>query len=301
MNGDNPKPTVTLHEVRSVIPGFRNEQVFADAGLTVRHYLLPARHGVLHVPRITNPAYLELCLLLDGLGEVHRQTDDGSWEHGPAIPGRLIVNPSDVDLTWRWDKLDAVFVYLRSDMLARTAAELGDIDPDRLELFYRFLIRDPLVEALIRSFYQKLQSGQGYGELFAGHAAQLLAIHLLQHYGTVDYKITVDKGGLPNHVLKRTIERLRSHLDQDFSLQTLAADAKLSPYHFARQFKTSVGEAPYRYLMRLRVEQAKQLLKTTDKPIADIALAVGYGSQAHFTTAFKQLTGTTPARFRREG
>lgn len=300
MNDDSPKPTVTLHEMRNIIPGFQNEQAFADIGLTVRHHLLPARHDVLQVPSIINPSYLELCLLLDGLGEVHRHDDEGGWEHGPAIPGRLIINPSDVNLAWRWDRLDMVFVYLRSDTLAQAAAELSDVDSSKLKLFYRFLIHDPLVETLIRSFYQELQSSQGYGALFISHAVQLLTIHLLRHYSTINDKLTVDKGGLPPHVLKRTLECLRSHLDQDFSLETLATDAKLSPYHFARQFKTSVGEAPYRYLMRLRVEQAKQLLKTTDKPIAEIALTIGYSSQAHFTTAFKKFTGITPARFRRD-
>ncbi|MBV8521173.1 MAG: helix-turn-helix transcriptional regulator [Acetobacteraceae bacterium] len=89
------------------------------------------------------------------------------------------------------------------------------------------------------------------------------------------------------------------NLSRSPSLEEIAGAAGLSPAHFIRQFKASMGMAPHRYLLRSRMERAKRLLRETDRSVAQIAFACGFSHQQHMTRVFGRFTGTTPAAFRR--
>ncbi len=75
---------------------------------------------------------------------------------------------------------------------------------------------------------------------------------------------------------------------------------RLSPFHFARLFKQSFGEPPHRYVTRRRIERAKHMLARGERSVAEIGFDVGFGESSSFTAAFRKMTGTTPARFRRQ-
>ena len=78
----------------------------------------------------------------------------------------------------------------------------------------------------------------------------------------------------------------------------LAAIAHLSPAHFSRQFRCAFDETPHQYLMTRRLERAAALLRTTDRTVADICLAVGLRSVGSFTTSFGRAFGVTPTVYR---
>ena len=92
---------------------------------------------------------------------------------------------------------------------------------------------------------------------------------------------------------------MQAHLEGSINLSTIASATGLSPSHFARQFRTTLGVAPHQYLMRLRVERAKRLLSETDTPLVTIAFACGFANQEHLTRIFKRSCGITPAAYRR--
>jgi len=77
---------------------------------------------------------------------------------------------------------------------------------------------------------------------------------------------------------RRSLELLLERLSEDITLDELAAEARLSPFHFARMFKQSVGVPPRVCLTRLRVERASELLEQTDLTVTEIAQEVGYSS-----------------------
>ena len=105
---------------------------------------------------------------------------------------------------------------------------------------------------------------------------------------------------LPKWRLMRVLRYIETNIGRPITLANLAASAGLSRMYFAKQFRATTGIRPHDYVLRKRVERAQQLLATTSDPLVDIALSVGFQTQAHFTTVFKNITGSTPYQWRRE-
>jgi AraC family transcriptional regulator len=108
------------------------------------------------------------------------------------------------------------------------------------------------------------------------------------------------KGGLAPWAERRCLELMRARLSEDISLDELAAEAQLSPFHFARMFKQSVGVPPRVYLTRLRMERACELLETTDLPVTEIAPEVGYSSNQVLARVFVKHRHMSPTDYRRQ-
>ncbi|QIO99869.1 helix-turn-helix domain-containing protein [Bradyrhizobium symbiodeficiens] len=103
---------------------------------------------------------------------------------------------------------------------------------------------------------------------------------------------------LQNWRLKRVLQYVDKNLTAKITLQDLAAVAGLSRMHFAAQFRAATGVRPHEYLLRRRIERAQELLKQAEVALVDIALTVGFQTQAHFTTVFKRFVGDTPYQWR---
>jgi AraC-like DNA-binding protein len=103
------------------------------------------------------------------------------------------------------------------------------------------------------------------------------------------------RGGLPPGLSRRICEHIDSHLDEKISLSALAAMAGLSPQHFARTFRQSVGMPPHSYLLRRRVERVELMLRDTQLPLSEIAAATGFSDQSHLARHFHRLTGVSPS------
>lgn len=100
----------------------------------------------------------------------------------------------------------------------------------------------------------------------------------------------------------RWMLRARDAIDRDFAepldVATLARIAHVSPSHFSRTFRLTFGESPHRYLQRRRIERAMALLSTTELPVVDVAVAVGFSSHGTFTRTFHEVVGATPTGYR---
>lgn len=107
--------------------------------------------------------------------------------------------------------------------------------------------------------------------------------------------------GMNEHTYRRML-KARSMLDHSlasFDLPRLARDLNMPPGSLVRTFKQAFGESPYRYMRRVRVERAKELLAATADPATDIGFAVGFVDRASFDAAFAEFAGTTPEVYRR--
>jgi AraC family transcriptional regulator len=96
----------------------------------------------------------------------------------------------------------------------------------------------------------------------------------------------------------KAVEFIDANIDERLALDLLAKQSSMSVYHFARRFKASVGVSPHRYIVNRRVHRAKELMQRGRCCLADLSLACGFSSQAHFTTAFRREFGVTPGRYR---
>jgi AraC-like DNA-binding protein len=108
------------------------------------------------------------------------------------------------------------------------------------------------------------------------------------------------RGGLPPAMLRRIREYVDSHLDQNIDLESLAATAKLSLYHFARMFKQSEGTTPHAFILERRLARARELLTATDLSLSEIAFSAGFADQSHLTRRFRQVIGVSPGQFRKQ-
>jgi AraC family transcriptional regulator len=107
------------------------------------------------------------------------------------------------------------------------------------------------------------------------------------------------RGGLSPAALRRVQLFVESNLERPLHMADLARRAGLSEFHFARAFRTSMGMTPRSFLEQQRIARARTLIENTDRTLADIALATGFGTQSHLTTAFRRAVGFTPAVYRR--
>jgi AraC-like DNA-binding protein len=102
----------------------------------------------------------------------------------------------------------------------------------------------------------------------------------------------------PARHLLRAKDLVDSRYFEPIGVDEMAAAAGLSRAHFSREFKRAFGEAPHAYLLTRRLERAAALLRTTDRPVVEICLAVGLRSQGSFTTSFKRVHGVSPTAYR---
>jgi len=97
--------------------------------------------------------------------------------------------------------------------------------------------------------------------------------------------------------------RAKDLIDREYAVQldvpALARAAHASTAHFSRSFKRAFGETPHRYLLRRRIERAKELLRAGDMSVTEVSLEVGFQSLGSFSTAFRELVGTPPSVYAR--
>ena len=132
---------------------------------------------------------------------------------------------------------------------------------------------------------------------------QNLAIHLLRDHSSLasSEKISrlMQRGGLAPWQIRRSCDAMDALLHKDISLTMLANTVGLSPAHFSRSFKQSLGVSPFEWLRQRRIQKAMQMLALTDLPLADIASATGFSAQTHFTTSFRRAAGMSPGLWRK--
>lgn len=107
------------------------------------------------------------------------------------------------------------------------------------------------------------------------------------------------RGGLSPAALRRVQLFVEANLGQPIRLNDLAARAALSPFHFARAFKTSTALTPRTYVEQRRIDRAKHLLSESTLSLAQVSVEVGFGTQSRMTATFKRSTGFTPGEYRR--
>ena len=117
--------------------------------------------------------------------------------------------------------------------------------------------------------------------------------------GLAEPRVARSRRGLSRRAFNRACSYIAENLGERFTLDDLAREAGVSRFHFARLFRVSTGESPMAYLLKSRIERAKQMLLQSDRPVCEIAAALGFCDQSHLTRTFRRMTGLTPREFSR--
>jgi AraC family transcriptional regulator len=191
-----------------------------------------------------------------------------------------------------------VFVPLRA--LNELADELKVAPIETLACTVEAPLRDPVMHGLALALLPAFAKPAEASTLFVDHVFAASRMHLAQTYGGLRPHAEKAHGGLTAWQERRTRELLLDDLQIDRSLADLAAACGLSVRHFARAFKATTGLPPHRWLLRRRVERAKELLESTDDGLSEIALICGFADQSHLTRVFQGLAGSSPGAWRRQ-
>lgn len=193
------------------------------------------------------------------------------------------------------DPLDTVRLHFSQRTLDDLAYDRGQRSSS---LRATFGAHDPALHGLSSALLSRLRLYGGSDPLFLDHVALAFHIHLAQTYGELRGEQPL-RGGLAPWQLRRARELMLAKLSEGVGLAELAGECGLSASYFARAFRHSVGVTAHRWLMNERVERAKDLLRYSALPVAEIAVACGFTDQSHFTRAFAFREGHPPARWRR--
>jgi len=222
---------------------------------------------------------------------------DGKLKTEARNQGDIAVIPAGISQRCNWNTLaQFTILAIAPTLLEQVGQDL--VNCDRIELIPHYMTeQDILIQGIFSALRQELESGKIGGYLLIDSLKTTLAIHLLRNYCTTQPRISSYTDGLSKSNLQQVTEYINEHLHEDIKLIELAAIAQISPYHFLRLFKQSMGITPHQYILQRRIEKAKFLLQHSKLSIALVAVRVGFCDQSHLTQYFKRIVGVTPRQF----
>jgi AraC family transcriptional regulator len=232
-------------------------------------------------------------------GRCTRMGGERNAPHTAPI-GAISLIPQGVDHWAAWGcRKETAYFALDPGRLVQVAADHFDRDTVDLRVSNRVTV-DPVLLQLATLLKGELASGGPATELWTDSLATLVAIHLLRRYSAVEAKPRPTlRHALTPRALSRVLSLMHDRLAETVSVAELAAEARLSPSAFIRNFKAQTGATPHRHLVNLRVEKARALLLNSDLPLAEVALASGFTDQSHMTHVFRRTNNPTPGQLRR--
>jgi len=220
------------------------------------------------------------------------------WASYAKQPGSLSLIPAGVRPAVRAETaFDLVVCALDSALVGGLDSELERRPEGELRMQANF--QDPAAQQLMTLLIADANEGHTTERLYTEHLAQALAVRVLFFgRGTKPPSKNGRTYGLPGHLLRRVIERMRS-FDSDLSLQALANESGYSRVHFVRMFKAATGSSPHNYSLNLKLERVRELLKDRSMSLIDIALDCGFSSHSHMSRLFHKFVAVTPSAYRR--
>ena len=222
---------------------------------------------------------------------------DGRFKREQVVRGSCVIIPACTSVYAEWDKESgAVTMSIDPTVFAQTIHEV--VDPDTIELLPLFATPDPFIYQIGVAMKSALIKQGDTSRLYAETLVNSLILHLLEHYCTTRLSLReCITGKLPQHKLRQVIEYINAYLDRDLSLKELSNVVQMSPHYFSKLFKQSTGTTPHQYVIRCRVDRAKDLLKQRQLSIAEISKEVGFVDQSHLHRHFKRSVGVTPKTY----
>jgi AraC family transcriptional regulator len=216
-----------------------------------------------------------------------------------SYPGNISLLPHNTSTRFGWDAPKAcIHILISPTFVTRCAGDIGQGDPARICLRPLFNIHDPLVEQLGMALQRDLCAHGLGGDAYATSLLHALTLHLLLKYSPLvplPSTPTIRSNGLTPHEVTTIRNFIDAHLDESLTVTRMADALRMTVTQFRRRFKHTLHMAPHQYVIRRRVERARELLQCGHAGIAQVAHDVGFADQSHLHRHFKQILGVTPA------
>ncbi len=220
---------------------------------------------------------------LDGKVQTERRSQ---WD--------IAIIPAGIAHRCNWDTTaEFAILAIEPKLLRQVGRDL--VDSDRISLIPQYMNeQDELIQGIFSTLKDELKFGKIGSNLLIDSLKTTLAIHLLRKYCSTKLKLSSYKDGLSKLKLKEITEYINANFHCNLKVIELAAIAQISPYHFIRLFKNSLGKTPHQYILQRRIERGKYLLQHTQLSTEEIAASLGFCDRSHFAKYLKCFTGMTP-------
>jgi AraC family transcriptional regulator len=217
---------------------------------------------------------------------------------GAAMAGALLVTAPSVrcHCVFR-GPYDALHLHVPNELIAECAREMTVRQAAEIGSGFTATC-DPELERLGRALLGAEDLAGLFGQLYVDCISTAIIVRLLVSADRADALERPKVAGLVRWRLKRAIDYIEARLAEPVSLADIAMATGLTRVYFSAQFKAATGLRPHEYLVRRRIERAQEMLVADRVPIVDVALSVGFQTQAHFSTVFKRFVGQSPHAWR---
>jgi AraC family transcriptional regulator len=244
---------------------------------------------------------LAICAEADGFVV---RTGSARQEQTRATPGAIWLVPSDIgreEIALTAPMPRALHLYLPTQQFTLLAKQYGFSRSPIYSLQYLGGLRDTLIQQIGEALLAELATETTTGRMLAETSSLMLAAWLAHRYS--DGSFVKADNERPQRLdkirLRRVLDYIELHLEEEITVSALAELANLSAFHFIRMFTATLGVPPFRYVSRCRLERAMSMLADGTLPLVQIAHRSGFASQASFNRAFRRAVGMTPGEYRR--
>jgi AraC family transcriptional regulator len=271
---------IELHQKRDKLS---KQAVVTDSGTSI-YRRLQAGEGEFQYKHVT------VGFVLNNLPSREVAFGRDQYKFRPLQAGMGWVLPANLEAKARWhEELDFLNIHISEAAILR-------LNNGELPSFQALdQVSDPTLVHMALNLHESANEDDAVLKMYRDTMMFALVAHVNRVYG----------GSKPEPIvssidprLQRAISMAEDKFAENLSLEQLASEAAMSPFHFARSFKRATGLPPHKFLASKRIDRAKELLKTTTLPIMEIAFRVGYEDVSHFTDLFRRMTGGTPGEFR---
>src|SRR5215510_11721547 len=224
----------------------------------------------------------------------------GHYYCGTSAPGDIHIIPADTPSVWDVKGRDTFLTLSVSpSLLNRVAKELGH-DPDGIEIRNRFQVRDTQLENIGWALKEEMECGYPCGQLYFDSLAVAVVARLIRHHSSKSVDMKRPNKRLSDRRLRQVFVYIEDNLAENISLGDLATVIGLSVSHFKVLFREAVGLSPHQYLIRRRVERAKNLIGEGKLSICQIATESGFAHQSHLARHMHRVLGVSPKALQKQ-
>lgn len=252
------------------------------------------------------PRDTEVAVLLSGRTLIDRE-GAGLKQRNHGRRGTAWLCPAGIRedfIDFRQPLDDCLHVFLPAEPFEAMIEQDLEADPKRVTLRYEVLAHDAFVEQVALQIARELDHESAAGALLIEGLGRALSAHLVNQCSEIALprRLALPRERpLDARRRARVLDYIEAHVKGDFSVADLASIACMSPAHFARCFKASLGLAPHAYVSARRLARAQEHLSDGTRNIAAVAEAAGFSNAANFARAFKRATGLSPTEYRALG